>query len=166
MNEHRNPQAKLPKPQTHHNPDTPTLVRDREACTIPKATLEEFLNHAACAARIVGHLDGAIADGPLGDHVDELVHGLTELLGDPHMLAAPVQGARSTFALDVDAVPEHAAPDAPAASCTISIAIDGGTRHDLARLSDPDELGGAFDDDLPTQPHVAPSVLDAPRGAL
>ena len=34
MSEHRNPQAKLPKPHTHHNPDTPTLVRDREACTM------------------------------------------------------------------------------------------------------------------------------------
>jgi len=34
MSAHRNPQAKLPKPQTHHNPDTPTLVRDREAFTM------------------------------------------------------------------------------------------------------------------------------------
>jgi hypothetical protein len=53
----------------------------------------------------------SIAAGPLGDHVDAIVHGLTELLGDPHTLAAPVPSARSTFALDVtpDAVPEPVA---------------------------------------------------------
>jgi len=34
MSEHRNPQAKLPKPQTHHNPGAPTLVHSHEACTM------------------------------------------------------------------------------------------------------------------------------------
>jgi hypothetical protein len=51
-------------------------------------------------------------------------------------------------------VPEHVAPDAPTASRTISIAIEDGTRHELVRLSDPDELGIAFADDDTTQPHI------------
>jgi hypothetical protein len=129
--------------------------------SIDVETLRTLLNHAACAARIVGNLDDdAHRDlvGPLAEHVDTLVHELTELLGDPHTLAAlaPVPNARSTFALDItpDAVPDHVAPDAPAASRTISIAING-TRHELVRLSDPDELGIAFADDETTQPHIA-----------
>jgi hypothetical protein len=59
---------------------------------IPKGTLEKLLHHAAFAAHLVGHLDdNARADliGQLGDHVDAIVHGLTELLGDPRTLAAP-----------------------------------------------------------------------------
>jgi hypothetical protein len=61
----------------------------------------------------------------VGDHLDAIVHGPTELLGDPHLIAvpAPVQSARSTFALDADAVPEHVEPDASAATRTITIAI-------------------------------------------
>jgi hypothetical protein len=63
-----------------------------EPMAVPKATLENLLHHAAFAAHLVGHLDdSARADliGPLGDHVDAIVHGLTELLGDPRTLAAP-----------------------------------------------------------------------------
>jgi hypothetical protein len=111
---------------------------------IERTTLEKLLAHATSAARIVGHLDGAIAAGPLADHVDAIVHELTELLGNPHLIDAPAPSARSTFALDV--TPDAVAPDAPAASRTISIAIDDGTRH---------ELGIAFADDETTQPHIA-----------
>ncbi len=50
-------------------------------------TLDRLLAHAASAARIVGHLDGAIAAGPLGDHLDAIVHGLTELRGEARTLA-------------------------------------------------------------------------------
>ena len=57
--------------------------------TPDKSTLEKLLNHAAEAAQLVGHLDNVIAAGPLGDHIDAIVHGLTELLGDPHTFAAP-----------------------------------------------------------------------------
>jgi len=56
---------------------------------LDSSTLEKLLNHAASAARLIGQLDGAIAAGPLGDHIDAVVHGLTELLGDPRTLAAP-----------------------------------------------------------------------------
>ena len=65
---------------------------------VPETVLRDLLAQAASAARIVGHLDGAIADGPLGDHVDAIVHKLTELLGDPHTLAAPLLGDPHTLA--------------------------------------------------------------------
>jgi hypothetical protein len=47
-----------------------------------RSTLEKLLEHAADAARIAGHLDAPAVE-PLADHVDAIVHGLTELLGDP-----------------------------------------------------------------------------------
>jgi hypothetical protein len=124
--------------------------------SVPRTALADLLERAASAARIVGHIDAPAVE-PLADHIDAIVHELSELLGNPHLIAAPVPSARSTFALDVapNAVPEHVAPDASAASCTISITIDDGTRHELVRLSDPDELGIAFADDETTQPHIA-----------
>jgi hypothetical protein len=56
MNNHRNPQASVSKqaPSDNFNPS------DRTA-------LIELLKHAASAARILVHLDGAIAAGPLGE---------------------------------------------------------------------------------------------------
>jgi hypothetical protein len=54
---------------------------------VPRATLVELLGHASSAARIVGHLDDARAGGPLSDHVDTLVHVLSELLGAPRASA-------------------------------------------------------------------------------
>jgi hypothetical protein len=88
--------------------------------TIDRATLERLRAHAAAASRLIGHID-ALATGPLADHVDALAHELGELLGNPHLIAASVPSARSTFALDVelDSVPALVAPDAPAASRTL-----------------------------------------------
>jgi hypothetical protein len=57
---------------------------------IGRSILERLLHHAASAAQLVGHLDSAIAAGPLDDHVNVLVHGLTELLGEPRPLAVPM----------------------------------------------------------------------------
>jgi hypothetical protein len=79
-------------------PKAPTALA-ASVITIDVATLQGILHHAASAARLVGHLDDAsprrrISDGPLGDHLDAIVRKLTELLGDPHTLAAPVQSAR------------------------------------------------------------------------
>ena len=58
---------------------------------LDRSTLENLLHHAAFAAHLIGHLDECahrqVVD-PLGDHVDAVVHGLTELLGDPRTLAA------------------------------------------------------------------------------
>lgn len=63
-----------------------------------RSTLEKLLNHAESAAHLVGHLDDPIAAGPLADHVDAIVHELTELLGDP---AARVPRARQAI---IDAI--------------------------------------------------------------
>lgn len=73
-------------------PKAPTALA-ASVITIDVATLQGILHHAASAARLVGHLDDAISDGPLGDHLDAIAHKLTELLGDPHTLAAPAQSA-------------------------------------------------------------------------
>jgi len=115
--------------------------------TIDRATLERLRAHAASASRLIGHID-ALATGPLADHVDTIAYELGELLGNPHLIAAPVPSARSTFALDVvlDGVPELVAPDAIAASRTLM--TDDGMRHELA------ELPSAFTDDESTRPHV------------
>ena len=91
--------------------------------TIDRATLERLRAHAASASRLIGHID-ALATGPLADladHVDTIAHELGELLSNPHLIAASVPSARSTFALDVelDGVPELVAPDAPTASRTL-----------------------------------------------
>jgi hypothetical protein len=80
--------------------------------TIDRTTLVDLLGHATSAARLVGHLDDALAVEPLADHVDAIVHELSELLGNRDVIAAPLPSAR--------------------ASCTISITVDDGTRHDLA----------------------------------
>jgi hypothetical protein len=58
---------------------------------LDRATLENLLHHAACAAQLVGHLDdcaGSELVDPLGDHLDAVVHGLTEVLGDSSAFAA------------------------------------------------------------------------------
>jgi hypothetical protein len=48
--------------------------------TLDRSVVTNLLHHAVSAAHLVGHLDNAIADGPLAEHVDTLVHGLTEIL--------------------------------------------------------------------------------------
>ena len=47
---------------------------------VPKLALVDLLAHASTAARIVGHLDSPSAE-QLSEHVDAVVHGLSELLG-------------------------------------------------------------------------------------
>jgi len=55
--------------------------------------LDSLLEHAASAARLVGHLHAdEMVVGALGDHVDAIVHELTELL-------APRSAACATTAL-------------------------------------------------------------------
>ena len=58
---------------------------------VSRATVEKLLYHAAFAAHLIGHLDDDAHRElirQLGDHVDTIVHELTELLGDPSALAA------------------------------------------------------------------------------
>lgn len=50
--------------------------------TLDSAFLAMLFKHATSAAQIVGHSD-AIAAGSLADHVDAIVHDLSELLGPP-----------------------------------------------------------------------------------
>jgi hypothetical protein len=60
--------------------------------TVDRTTLEKLLDHAAFAAHLVGHLDDDAHRElirQIGDRVDAVVHGLTELLGDPGAFAAP-----------------------------------------------------------------------------
>ena len=70
---------------------TPPIALAGSVIPVDVATLEGILYHAAFAAHLVGHLDDAAHRdliGQLGDHVDAVVHGLTELLGAPSALAA------------------------------------------------------------------------------
>lgn len=69
--------------------------------TIERSVLVGVLGHATSAARIVGHIEDAPAIGPLADHVDAIVHALSELLGEPHPIAAPVPSARPAFDDDI-----------------------------------------------------------------
>jgi hypothetical protein len=91
-----------------------------EKLTFDKSILEKLFGHAAAAARIIGHLDDTIAVGPLADHVDAIVHELSELLGEPHLIAAPVPSARSTFGADV--VTQRIE------SCTMAVLVESGDR--------------------------------------
>ena len=74
--------------------------------TVDRSTLEKLLHCAAFAAHLVGHLDYPVAAGPLGEHVDAVAHGLSELLGKARTLAE-----RDAAAPDVahDGVPMLAA---------------------------------------------------------
>jgi hypothetical protein len=85
------------KPARLRNIPFPTLFRLRTSSmqiTLDTAVLETLLNHAASAARLVGHLDDAIAAaGPLADHIDAIACELSELLGNPH----PVPSVRPSY---------------------------------------------------------------------
>jgi hypothetical protein len=83
---------------------TPPGIPPTAHRAIDRIVLADILHHAAFAAHLVGHLnDNAHADliTEISDHVDAIVHALTELLGNPHALAvaappddhAPLAGA-------------------------------------------------------------------------
>jgi hypothetical protein len=61
----------------------------RKLLAVDVLVIDDFGLDALDATEPVGHLDDAIAAGPLGDHVDAIVHGLAELLGNPGALAKP-----------------------------------------------------------------------------
>jgi hypothetical protein len=61
---------------------------------VSKPALVDLLGHASSAARVVGQLDdhdGSATLEQLSDHVDALVHGLSELVGE-HRLASDDDG--------------------------------------------------------------------------
>jgi len=64
---------------------------------IDSEVLNSLLAHAAFATQLVGHLDDNAQPAlirQLGDRVDTVGHGLTELLGTPSALAEPDAAAR------------------------------------------------------------------------
>lgn len=59
---------------------------------VPKPVVIDLLAHASSAARIVGHLDNcddSTTLEQLSNHVDVLVHGLSELLGAHRLTTKP-----------------------------------------------------------------------------
>jgi hypothetical protein len=100
--------------------------------TLDTAVLETLREHAASAARLVSYLDDGVdsasAVGPLADHVDEIFHTLSEILGNPHLVAAPVSSACVTFTPDAYGVSEHASPER-------ALADDATPRADVVALA-------------------------------
>jgi hypothetical protein len=74
--------------------------------------LETILTHARSASRLAGGIadasDRAIVIDALTSSINEIVRTLAELLGDPHLIAAPVPSARSSY--DVDDEPTEVRP--------------------------------------------------------
>lgn len=69
---------------------------------LDSAVLEALLARAMMACRLVGHIDECPAPviEPLADSIDEIVHVLGELLGDPRIVAiAPGAGSSSASAV-------------------------------------------------------------------
>jgi len=100
---------------------------------VPETLLRDLLAHAASAARIVGHLDDALAVEPLADHVDAIVHELSELLGEPGPSAAVMPIARSSF--DEQPTQVHTSRErrsdvgtALTAACTMAELLESGER--------------------------------------
>ena len=141
--------------------------------TLDRATLETILERATSAARLVGYIDEPAVDGfvrPLADNIDEIVHTVTELLGNPHLIAAPVRSTRSRFAPDV-VTRDHAA----IAASPITEHIDAIAPGISERFDDPRLIAEpvpsacsaepALGDDELTWPRIALLRLDAPRSA-
>jgi len=93
---------------------------------LDSALLEHLLERAATASRLVGHIDeraGATLVGPLADSIDEIVHVLSELRGNPHVVVASVPSTCS-FAVDIaahgDAGPQVVRPEVVALNVRVS----------------------------------------------
>lgn len=108
---------------------------------VPKPVLVDLLAHASSAARIVGHLDDRHGTPleQLSDHVDALVHGLCELLGEHRLTTEPTPSDEET-----DVVGEFrqltARADALASTTReqfsrIVVLTDGDDRRDFRHLA-------------------------------
>jgi hypothetical protein len=109
---------------------------------VSKLAVVDLLAHASSAAHIAGHLDdrdGSTALVQLSDHVDALVHGLSELLGDDRRSAkaAPTDGEATA----VDELRELMARAEALASTTdeqfsrVVVVTDGADRRGFTRLA-------------------------------
>lgn len=66
-----------------------------------RTIVENLLAHAVSAARIVGHLDERVASAfveELADHIDAIVHELSELLGNPSLTEGSATTGRVVLA--------------------------------------------------------------------
>jgi len=115
--------------------------------TLDSAILETLLERAASAARRVGYIQDSVDCGPSGDllanDIDAIVHELSELLGNPHLIAVSVANARSTFAPKIvtrndtftqDGLPALVAPEVLAVCRTLSLIADDAPTKPHARL--------------------------------
>ena len=96
--------------------------------TIDRAVLEILLEQAESVSYLVGGIAERAADRMVeqrSDDIDAIVHELNELLGNPHLIAASVPNARSTFA-----------------------------SHELGPVLDPAGLVIGFTDDESMRPHM------------
>jgi hypothetical protein len=69
---------------------------------LDSAILEHLLARAVTASRLTGQIDeraGGTIVGSLEDSIDEIVHLISELLGNPHVVVAPVPSTCSSFAV-------------------------------------------------------------------
>jgi len=90
------------------NPGTPRQPRPNSwpmpQIIVDRAILKALLKRAESAGRLVGCIvesgNDAFAVDPLADEIDAIVHELTELLGNPHLITAFVPDACSTFGAD------------------------------------------------------------------
>ena len=81
------------------------IVRQRNMqLTIERAVFEMLLKRAVSAARRIRYIEdgvhGALDVDLLADDIDAIIHELTESLGNPHLIAASVPDACSTFGAD------------------------------------------------------------------
>lgn len=71
---------------------------------LDSAILEHLLARAVTASRLTGQIDerasGSLV-GPLEDCIDEIIHVLSELRGNPQVVVAPLPSTCSSFAVDV-----------------------------------------------------------------
>ena len=77
---------------------------------LDRAILEQLRERAATASQLVGHMDeraGATHVESLADSIDEIVHVLSELLGNPHVVVSDVPGVpcAAPAALATEATP-------------------------------------------------------------
>lgn len=141
--------------------------------TLDSAILETILKRAMSAARLVGYIDEPAVDTlvrQLADNIDEIVHTVTELLGNPHLIATPVPSARSTFAPDVVMRDDDAIAGGPLAEHIDTIApglseLLGNPPLIAMPVPSACSAESAIGDDEATWPRVALRALDAPRGA-
>lgn len=79
--------------QQHLLGDTKRMPKETNQFSIPRTVLAGPFVHAASDASILGNLDDATAYDPLADHIDLIIHGVSEL--------DPLQVERMAYLLGV-----------------------------------------------------------------